>query len=248
MQVAESRQFRNLRSDRILDTRQIGVALRRLRRLNRDDGPEELDLDQSIDASARNAGEIELVFAPPKRNRIKLLMLMDVGGSMDPHTVLCERLFSAAHAANHFKEFEYRFFHNCVYAKLYTDIARWKGEPTSDVLHNLDHTWSIVFVGDAWMAPYELLSVGGAIDYFHRNTRPGIAWLQEIRRRVSNSVWLNPVQRRHWSAPSIQLVHQVFPMFELTLDGLTEAIDVLRGTRPNRPQIAPADSDDRRYA
>ena len=115
VQVAESRQFRNLRSDRILDTRQIGVALRRLRRLDKADGPEELDLDETVDASARNAGEIELVFGPPKRNRIKLMMLMDVGGSMDPYTVLCERLFSAAHSANHFREFEHRFFHNCVW-------------------------------------------------------------------------------------------------------------------------------------
>ena len=179
MQVAESRRFQNLRSDRILDTRQIGIALRRLKRLNRDDGPEELDLDESIDASARNAGEIELVFAPPRRNRIKLMLLMDVGGSMDPFTTLCERLFSAAHAANHFKEFEHRFFHNCVYETLYTDISRWEGEATSDMLANLDHSWSVVFVGDAWMAPYELTHVNGAIDYFHRNSTTGLipaAW------------------------------------------------------------------------
>ncbi len=235
VQVAESRQFRNYRSDRILDTRQIGLALRRLRRLNRDDGPEELDLDESVEASARNGGEIELVFAPPKRNRIKLMMLMDVGGSMDPYTILCERLFSAAHAANHFKEFEHRFFHNCVYGKLYSDIERWKGEPTADVINNLDHTWSVVFVGDAWMAPYELTHVGGAIDYYERNSNTGFAWLNRIRERVSNSIWLNPVMQKHWAAPSIQLIHQVFPMFELSIDGLTSAVDVLRGTRPNRP-------------
>ena len=235
VQVAESRQFRNLRSDRILDTRQIGVALRRLRRLDKDDGPEELDLEKSVDASARNGGEIEIVFGPPKRNRIKLMMLMDVGGSMDPYTVLCERMFSAAHAANHFREFEYRFFHNCVYGQLYTDISKWKGETTTEVINNLDHTWSIIFVGDAWMAPYELTHVGGAIDYFHRNTRTGMAWLKEIRHRVSNSVWLNPVTRPYWTAPSIRMIHQIFPMFELSVDGLTEAIDVLRGARPNRP-------------
>ncbi len=240
VQVAESRQFRNLRSDRILDTRQIGVALRRLRRLDRDDGPEELDLDESVDASARNAGEIELVFSPPKRNRIKLMMLMDVGGSMDPYTVLCERLFSAAHSANHFKEFEHRFFHNCVYGHLYTDIERWKGEPTTEVINSLDHTWSVVFVGDAWMAPYELTHVGGVIDYYQRNSRTGIAWLQKIRDRVSNSVWLNPVRREHWNAPSIHLIHHVFPMFELSIDGLTAAVDVLRGTRSNRPLTAAA--------
>ncbi len=125
VQVATDRRFRNLRSDRILDTRQIGLALRRLRKLDKDEGPEELDVDETIDSSARNAGEIDLVFRPPKRNRIKLLLLIDVGGSMDPHTLLCERLFSAAHKANHFKKFEFKFFHNCVYENLYTDISRW---------------------------------------------------------------------------------------------------------------------------
>ncbi|MCA9024692.1 MAG: VWA domain-containing protein [Planctomycetaceae bacterium] len=239
VQVAESRRFQNLRSDRILDTRQIGVALRRLKRLNKSDGPEELDLEASIDASARNAGEIELVFAPPRRNRIKLMLLMDVGGSMDPFTTLCERLFSAAHAANHFKEFEHRFFHNCVYETLYTDISRWEGEPTTNVLANLDHTWSVVFVGDAWMAPYELTNVNGSLNYFHRNSITGLEWLQRIRERVPNSVWLNPMTSEHWGATSTRLIHSVFPMFELSIDGLTEAIDVLRGSRPNRPLTAP---------
>ena len=102
------------------------------------------------------------MFGPPRRNRVKLLLLMDVGGSMDPYTQLCERLFSAAHAANHFKKFEHRFFHNCVYERLYTDMQTWKGEPTTEVLKNLDHTWSVVFVGDAWMAPRELTHLGGA--------------------------------------------------------------------------------------
>lgn len=238
VQVAGSRRFRNLRSDRILDTRQIGVALRRLKRLDKDDGPEELDLDLTIDESARNGGEIDLVFAPPRRNRIKLLLLMDVGGSMDPYTLLCERLFSAAHAASHFKKFEYRFFHNCVYERLYTDISRWQGELTSEVLKRLDQTWSIIFVGDAWMGPYELTHSGGAIDYDYNNSTTGLSWLRRIRERVPNSIWLNPESRSRWNAPTIQLIHTVFPMFELTLDGLTEAIDVLRGARPNRPRVA----------
>jgi uncharacterized protein with von Willebrand factor type A (vWA) domain len=244
VQVAESRRFENLRSDRILDTRQIGVALKRLRRLNKDEGPEELDLDESINASARNGGEIELVFSPPKRNRIKLMMLMDVGGSMDVHTLLCEQLFSAAHAANHFKKFEHQFFHNCVYETLYTNISMWEGGPTSEFLKTLDHTWSVVFVGDAWMSPYELTHVGGAIDYFHQNAKPGIKWLQEIRERVPNSIWLNPERSGRWNAQSITMIHQIFPMFELTIDGITEAIDVLRGIRPNRPLTA----GDDRYA
>jgi hypothetical protein len=208
-----------------------------LKRLDRDEGPEELHLDDTIDHSARNGGEIELVFGPPRRNRIKLLLLMDVGGSMDPYTHLCERLFSAAHAANHFKKFEYRFFHNCVYKRLYTDMRHLKGEPTSDLLKKLDHTWSAVFVGDAWMAPTELTHIGGAIDYSHHNASTGLAWLQQIRQRVPSSIWLNPEPRRHWNEPTVRMIRRVFPMYDLTIDGLTEAVDVLRGTRPNRPSV-----------
>ena len=238
VQVASARQFRNLRSDRILDTRQIGVALRRLRVLGRDLGPEELDLEETIDQSARNAGEIDLVFRPPRKNRVKLLLLMDVGGSMDPHVELCERLFSATHAAQHFKHFEHRFFHNCVYEKLYTDVFRWRGEPTSRVLGQLDRTWSVIFVGDAWMAPWELVRSYGAIDYFHDNREPGLTWLERVRERCPDSVWLNPEPNRFWNAPTVHLIRQVFPMFELTIDGLTEATDVLRGVKPNRPLAA----------
>ncbi len=238
VQVATDRRFRNLRSDRILDTRQIGLALRRLRKLDKDEGPEELDIDETIDSSARNAGEIDLVFRPPKRNRIKLLLLIDVGGSMDPHTLLCERLFSAAHKANHFKKFEFKFFHNCVYENLYTDISRWKGAPTSRILKRLDHTWSVCLVGDAWMSPYELTHTGGAIDYYHTNQVTGLDWLRKFRDRCPNSIWLNPEPRRIWNAPTIHLIRQVFPMFELTIDGLTEGIDVLRGIRPNRALAA----------
>lgn len=235
VQVAGERRFRNLRSDRILDTRQIGVALRRLKKLEKDDGPEELDLDDTIDQSARNGGEIELVFGPPRRNRVKLLLLMDVGGSMDPHTRLCELLFSAAHAANHFKKFEYRFFHNCVYERLYTDMRHGKREPTAEALKRLDHTWSVIFVGDAWMAPSELTHRGGAIDFDHRNSITGLDWLRRIRQRVPNSVWLNPEPRSYWNEPTIRLIRGVFPMYQFTLDGLTEAVDVLRGVRPNAP-------------
>ena len=238
VQVATDRRFRNLRSDRILDTRQIGLALRRLRKLDKDEGPEELDIDETIDRSARNAGEIDFVFRPPKRNRIKLLLLIDVGGSMDPHTLLCERLFSAAHKANHFKKFEFKFFHNCVYENLYTDISRWKGEPTSRVLKRLDHTWSVCLVGDAWMSPYELTHTGGAIDYYHSNQVTGLDWLRKFRDRCPNSIWLNPEPHRIWNAPTIHLIRQVYPMFELTIDGLTEGIDVLRGIRPNRALAA----------
>ncbi|NJL29894.1 MAG: VWA domain-containing protein [Thermoanaerobaculia bacterium] len=235
VQVASERRFRNLRNDRVLDTRQIGTALRRLRRLGREDGLLELDLDATVDKSAKNAGEIDLVFAPPRKNRVKLLLLIDVGGSMDPHADVCERLFSAAHAANHFRAFETRTFHNCPYERLYVDIFHGRAEPTAEVLKRLDRTWTVIFVGDAWMSPYELTHMGGAIDFFHENTTTGLTWLERFRERCPNSVWLNPEPRRIWNAPSVRIVRRLFPMFELTLEGLGQAVDVLCGRRPNQP-------------
>lgn len=231
--VAQDRRFKNLRSDRVLDTRDLGTALLRLRRLAKDSGPEELDIDLTIDKSAKDGGEIDLVFAPPRKNRVKLMLLMDVGGSMDPHAALCERLFSAAHKASHFKKFKHYFFHNCPYEKLYTDMETYKSERTADVLKQLDETWSIVFVGDAWMSPYELTHQYGAVFYSQPHEGSGLDWLKRIRKRVPNSVWLNPERQGVWAAPSISMVRHVFPMFELTLDGLIQAVDVLRGTRPN---------------
>ncbi len=238
--VAADRRFENLRSDRILDTRQIATALRRLRRLSKDTGHEELNIDETIDASARNYGDIELVFTPPRKNRIKLLLLMDVGGSMDPYAELCEQLFSAAHQASHFKEFKSYFFHNCVYEQLFEDINRWRGPRTEDVLAQVDATWTIVFVGDAYMHPYELIQAGVASSWGGVNPVSGLDWLKRFRDKVPNSIWLNPEHPRIWQAPSARLIHSVFPMFRLTLDGLTEAVDVLRGAQPNEPGPAVA--------
>ncbi len=239
VQVASERRFQNLRSDRVLDTRQIGLALRKLRRLGKEGAPEELDLDATIDASAKNGGDIDLVFGPERKNRVKLMLLIDVGGSMDPHAEVSERLFSAAHAAHHFQSFETRLFHNCVYEHLYTDIFHGKGEPTADVLRRLDRTWSLILVGDAWMSPYELTHPGGAVDFFHHNPVPGLEWLKRLRQRCPRSVWLNPEPSRIWQAPSVRLVRSVFPMVELTLDGLDEATDILMGRRANQPVDIP---------
>jgi uncharacterized protein len=238
VQIATSRRFRNLRGDQVIETRQIGLALRRLRRLERQGGPEQLDLEATIDRSARNGGDIDLVFAPEKKNRVKLMLMMDVGGSMDPHAQLCERLFSAAHKAQHFRRFEHRFFHNCVYERVFDDISQWRGEPTSHLLKEVDDSWSLVFVGDAWMSPYELTQTGGAIDFDHHNETSGLSWLHRLRQRCPNSVWLNPEPERVWGATSIQMIRRVFPMYQLTLDGLAAAVEVLRGNRPNRPSRA----------
>ena len=235
--VAGERRFQNLRSDRVLDTRQMGAALSRLRRLARDDGVPELDVDESIDRSARQA-EIDLVFRPPRKNRVKLLLLMDVGGSMDPYADLSERLFAAAHRSTHFAAFKSFYFHNCVYEKLYTDIERYAGVPTRDVVATLDQTWRVVFVGDAWMSPHELVH-DGAYFTFGTPRTPGVEWLRRLARAAKASAWLNPEGRRIWGAPTVRSVRQIVPMFELTLDGLERAVDHLRGARPVEPGTDP---------
>jgi hypothetical protein len=231
--VAEERRFQNLRADRVLDTRQMGAALARLRRLARDNGVPELDVDESIDRSARQA-EIDLVFRPPRKNRVKLLLLMDVGGSMDPYASLSERLFAAAHRSTHFASFRSYYFHNCVYEKLYTNIERYEGVWTRDVVATLDHTWRIVFVGDAWMSPHELVH-DGAYFTFGAPKTPGIEWLRRLTTAVKASAWLNPEGRRIWGAPTVRAIRRLVPMFELTLDGLDRAVDHLRGARPVEP-------------
>ncbi len=233
VQVAEERRFENLRGDRVLDTRQIGSALRRLRRLAREQGPEELDVDETVDKAAKNAGEIELVMRPPRKNRVKLLLLMDVGGSMDPYADVCERIFSAAHQASHFAAFQHYFFHNCVYERLYTDITRYAGPRTEDVLKQIDRTWTVVLVGDAWMGPYELTHENGGIYWQSTTGRvSGLDWLKRIAGKPKASAWLNPEPKRVWNAPTVSLIRRVFPMFELTLDGLSSCVDHLRGARP----------------
>ena len=240
VQIAEERRFENLRGDRVLDTRQMGAALRRLRKLARDTGPEELDIDETIDKSARGGGEIELVMRPPKKNRVKLLLLMDVGGSMDPYASLCERLFSAAHQGTHFAAFQHYFFHNCVYEKLYTDISRYQGVRSDDVLKQIDRTWSVVFVGDAWMGPYELTHETGGLYWAQANERTsGLEWLKRFARKGKASAWLNPEHKRVWTAPTVTLIRRVVPMFELTLDGLSKAVDHLRGARPVEVEAGP---------
>jgi len=231
MQVADARQYRNLRSDRVLDVRQIGVALRQLRRLARDGRPDELDLDETIDQTARNAGDIELVFRPERKNRIKLLLLMDVGGSMTPYTRLCEKLFSAAHQATHFKAFESYYFHNCIYGTLYEDMLRGIGDPTDKVLRDLGREWFCILVGDAAMHPYELKASGGSINYFEHNPVAGIDWLKRVADRFPRTVWLNPEPERYWNIESTRMIRHIFEMFPLTIEGLHEAVDHLRRVR-----------------
>jgi len=227
--VASQRRFRNLRNDLTLDVRQISMALRQLRRLSRQGRLDELDLDATIDETAKNAGDIEIIFRPERKNNVKLLLLMDVGGSMTPYSRLCSQLFSAAHSAKHFKAFKYYYFHNCPYETLFTDISRYKGEPTKDILQQLDKDWFCIIVGDAAMGPYELTTPGGSVDYFHNNSEAGITWLHRIQERFPRSVWLNPDPPNYWDYTlTVRMIREVFPMYALTLAGLEEAVARLR--------------------
>ncbi|MCK6530249.1 VWA domain-containing protein [Myxococcota bacterium] len=222
MALAEGRQFRNYRTDVAIDVRQFRVALRRLRRLARE-GDLELDLDGTVRRTADNAGDIDLDFRPSRRNRVRLLLLMDAGGSMAPHAELVSRLFTAAHQSDHWKEFRYYFFHNCVYRKVYTDIETYRGVPTEDVLRELSPEWKVVFVGDACMAPWEL-AAGGGYEGDGRVHVTGIDWLRRFRTHFRRTVWLNPDDPRFWNHTTVAAIRAVHPMFPLTLDGLTQAL------------------------
>lgn len=228
IQVASERKFKNYRTDVVLDVRQMKVALKRLRHFQRVGPEDELDLDQTIDETCKNGGEIELIFGRARKNMVKVLLLMDSGGSMVPYADLVNRLFSAAHQMAHFKDLQAYYFHNCIYQHLFTDIYSSKSVPTAQILRNLDADYKVILVGDAHMAPYELFSVGGAIDYYYHNELPGLEWLQRIGDHFRHAVWINPLTRKQiWVHPTIKAIGRIFPMFEMTLDGLEEAVKAL---------------------
>jgi uncharacterized protein with von Willebrand factor type A (vWA) domain len=227
IKVWDKREFRNLDSQIELGTRNIKVALRRLRRFAREGAADELDLDETIDGTARK-GWLDIHMRPERHNAVKLLLLLDVGGSMDPHVKVCEELFSAAHTE--FKNLEFFYFHNCPYESLWKDNRRRFAErtPTWDVLHKFGHDWKIVFVGDASMSPYEITHPGGSVEHF--NEEAGAVWMQRLVNTYPSSVWLNPVPEKYWSyGQSTQIVRQLMHerMYPLTLAGLDEAMRAL---------------------
>jgi uncharacterized protein with von Willebrand factor type A (vWA) domain len=227
IQVAMRRSFRNYRSDLRLDIRQIQMALRKLRNLKRIGVEEELDLDETIDKTCKNAGELEIVMRPPRKNRAKVLLLMDAGGSMDPYYMMVNRIFSAASKTT-FKEFKYLYFHNCIYDRLYKNMAFRESIETTEMLRTFDKDYRVVIVGDASMAHSELFARGGSIDYYNYNPTPGIVWLRRLKHHFEKSVWLNPVEARYWYVNStIFYIGKIIPMFYLSLDGLDEAIKKL---------------------
>jgi uncharacterized protein with von Willebrand factor type A (vWA) domain len=234
IKVADERRYRNYRNDIILDVRQTKMALKKLRELKREGAQEELDIDETIDKTAKQGGEIELVFNRSRENTVRIILLMDMGGSMLPYSDLCEKLFSAASQMEHFKEFKYFFFHNCIYQDIYEDIANYKRIPTEKLFSNFHKGYKVVIVGDARMAYSELFDVNGCIDYFYTNDKSSIEWLLKIREHFPHSVWLNPTHKNFWGHYTVDSIGKIFPMFELTIDGLKDAIKSLTA-RARRP-------------
>jgi len=234
MKVAEERHFKDYRTDAALDLRQVKVSLRRLRHLTRLGEKSELDLDETIDETCRNAGEIEFVFRPPRRNNVRLLLLMDVGGTMDPYFEPVSRLLTALHEDHGLREFQPYYFHNCIYDHLYTSarMARGQAIPTGDVLRKLDGRWKCVIVGDAAMHPAELLEPFGSIDPRLGSQTQGIVWLQRLAEHFERSVWINPEDTTYWDGShTARIIQRLFPMFHLSVDGLTQAMQALVGAR-----------------
>jgi uncharacterized protein with von Willebrand factor type A (vWA) domain len=227
MAVADQRMFKEYRRDVVLDVRQIDVALRGLRRLGREGAVEELDLDDTIEKTGKNAGELEVVFRPPRRNRVKVVLLMDVGGSMDPHSELMSRLFTAASRTGRFAKFRSYYFHNCVYNSVYEDAQFRKAVPVADLLANSDRDEKLVMVGDALMHPAELLDASGAMYLYSQTRASGIEWLRRLAHHFRSAAWLNPEPERFWSGTTIEVIASVLPMFALTLDGLGQAVRYL---------------------
>jgi hypothetical protein len=234
MKVWEERRFRDYRTDAALDLRQWKVALRRLRHLTRDGLASELDLDETIDETCRNAGEIELVFRPPRRNNVRLLLLMDVGGTMDPYFEPMSRLATALHEEHGLRELRAYYFHNCIYDRVYESgtLLRDESVPTAELFSKLDPRWKVMIVGDAAMHPAELMEAYGSIDPQSETPTPGIQWLSKILEHFDRAVWLNPDPPQSWdSTHTTRVLRRMFPMFHLSVDGLSEAVAALVGAR-----------------
>jgi uncharacterized protein len=227
MAVADQRNFKEYRRDIVLDVRQIDMALRGLRRLGREGAQEELDLDETIDQTGKNAGELEIIFRPPRRNRVKVILMMDVGGSMDPHSELMSRMFTAASRTGRFAKFRSYYFHNCVYNSVYEDAMFRKPVPVAELLANSDRDEKLVMLGDALMHPAELLDPGGSMYLYSQTRASGIEWLRRLAHHFRSSAWLNPEPERFWSGTTIEVIASVFGMWPLTLDGLGHAVRYL---------------------
>lgn len=222
VKVWEQRKYRNLDDDSQLETRQLQMALRNLRQFARTGSADELDIHETIRKTAEK-GMLDIQMQPERRNRVKVLMLFDIGGSMDIHVEALEKLFSAC--KNEFKTLEFYYFHNCLYEYVWKDNNRRHSEimPTIDLLHKYGRDYRVIFVGDASMSPYELFSIGGSVEYM--NQEAGIVWLKRVLEHFDKVAWLNPEQQEYWQYT--QTIHEIKKLFEnhmypMTLHGIEE--------------------------
>lgn len=228
VKVWDRRDFKNLDDSVEIGTRNIKVALRRLRKFARTGSADELDLDDTISSTARNAGFLDIKMVPERHNAVKVLLFLDVGGSMDPHVKVCEELFSAARTE--FKHLKHFYFHNFLYDNVWENNIRRHNQRTAlhDVMHKFGHDYKVVIVGDASMSPYEIVQPGGSVE--HWNEEPGAVWLERLRSTYEKCVWLNPVPEEEWQyTQSISIANQLMEqkMYPLTLGGLEDAMGFL---------------------
>ncbi|HAT26643.1 MAG TPA: hypothetical protein DCS89_06495 [Gammaproteobacteria bacterium] len=228
VKVWDKRNYRDLDDSVEIGTRNIKMALRRLRKFARTGAIEELDIDGTISSTARNAGLLDIKMVPERHNAVKVLLFFDVGGSMDPHVKLCEELFSAARSE--FKHLKYYYFHNFIYESVWTKSHRRHAEttPTFDLINKYTKDYKIIFVGDATMAPYEITHVGGSIE--HYNEEAGAIWLRRLTDSYNHMVWINPTPKDYWEhSYSIEIVRELTKdrMFPLSVKGLEEAMALL---------------------
>jgi uncharacterized protein len=224
VKVWDRRDFKDLDDQVELGTRNIKIALRRLRKFARTGAPEELDLDGTIKGTAHK-GYLDILMRPERHNAVKVLLFFDVGGSMDWHVKATEELFSAARSE--FKHMEHFYFHNCLYEKVWKENRRRFDDttPTWDLLHTYPHDYKVIFVGDAAMSPYEIMAPGGSVEHFNEET--GAAWIERVARTYAACVWLNPVAEKEWDyTQSIRIMRQLMGerMYPLTLEGLDKAM------------------------
>jgi len=236
-QVAGERKFRDFRSDNTLDTRQFQMAFRKLRQFStrHNDMVTEFDIDGTIDETSKNAGSLKIVYQKPRKNTVKLLLLMDSGGSMDYYSRLCSALFQAVDKSMHFKDLKVYYFHNCVYSRVYTDPLLHPRDTVSTdwILNNLSSEYKVIFVGDAQMEPSELLNAS-YYSFGVRNSTTGLEWLLRFKEKYPHTIWLNPSERPGWSAwwaKTYDVIDENFDMYRLTLDDLNIALKKLLVSR-----------------
>ena len=226
--VWDRREYRNLDDSVELGTRNIKIALRKLRKFAREGAADQLDLEDTIDKTARNGGLLDIRMVPERHNAIKVLLCLDIGGSMDDHVRICEELFSATRTE--FKHLEYFYFHNFIYESLWKDNRRRHAEriPTTEITHKYGPDYKLIFVGDATMSPYEIVYAGGSVE--HWNEEPGAVWIKRLLNAYPKAIWLNPEPEQRWEyTPSVKLTRELMEdrMFPLTIAGIDDGIKAL---------------------